>query len=65
MRKCNVYCVNTETDSLADILEESEYRLKVAIVGTDITITMRRDRTNRPYVGRVGGMEFETFGDME
>lgn len=65
MRQCTLYCVDTEKDVLADILEESEWRLKVAIVDTDITMVMKREGITRPYIGHVGNMEFETFGELE
>jgi hypothetical protein len=63
MRQCSVYCITTQRDAMADVLEESSKRLKVALVGTSITIILTRSDTRRPYVGRVGSMEFETFGD--
>ena len=65
MKQCTVYCVNTEKDAVADIMEQSTKRLKVALVGTNITITLTRQDTRRPFIGRTGNMEFETFGDME
>jgi len=65
MEQCSVYCVNTETDAVADILECNDKRIKVAMEGTDITITMMRDDTRSPYVGFLGNMEFETFGELE
>jgi len=65
MEQCSVYCVNTETDALADILERTDKRIKVALVDTDITITLTRSDTRSPYIGFVGNMEFETFGELE
>ena len=65
MHQCSVYCVNTETDATADILERSDKRIKVALVGTDLTITLTRLDNRSPYVGHMGSMEFETFGEME
>lgn len=64
MRQCNVYCVNTEKDALADILEETDKRLKVALVGTQLTLVMTRSVTVHPYTCTEHGMEFETFGDL-
>jgi len=65
MEQCSVYCVNTETDALADILERTDKRIKVALVDTDITIALTRSDTRSPYIGFVGNMEFETFGELE
>jgi hypothetical protein len=65
VRQCSVYCINTQVDAVADVLEESTKRMKLALVGTDITIVLTRSDTRRPYVGRMGTMEFETFGELE
>jgi hypothetical protein len=65
MEQCNIYCVNTENDALGDILERSDKRIKVALVGTDMTIVLTRRVTSQPYVGHMSGLEFETFGEME
>lgn len=65
MKQCTVYCINTQVDAVADVLEESAKRMKVALVGTDITIVLTRSDTRRPFVGRLGVMEFETFGELE
>jgi hypothetical protein len=39
--------------------------MKVAIVGTNLTIILSRKDTRQPYIGRVANMEFETFGELE
>lgn len=65
IKQCTVYCINTQADAVADVLEESTKRMKVALVGTDITLVLTRSDARRPYVGRLGNMEFETFGDLE
>ena len=65
MEQCSVYCVNTEKDAVADILERNDKRIKVAMVGTDFTIVLTRTDNRSPYVGFVGSLEFETFGDMD
>ena len=65
MEQCNIYCVNTENDALGDILERNDKRIKVALVGTDMTIVLTRQVTVQPYVGHMAGLEFETFGEME
>ena len=65
MKQCSVYCVDTKTDRVADILEENDKRIKVAFENTDITLVLVRQDTRFPYIGFVNGMEFETFGEME
>lgn len=65
LAKCDIYCVSTEKDAIADILEISDKRIKVVLVGTDMTITLSRSVTTQPYIGYLHGMEFETFGDTE
>jgi hypothetical protein len=65
MRQCTLYCVDTEKDVTADVLEETDRRLKVAIVGTDITIVLSRTDIRYPYIGHAHNMEFETFGELE
>ena len=65
MEQCSIYCVTTKTDATADILERNDKRIKVAVSNTDITIILMRDDTRDPYIGYVGNMEFETFGEME
>jgi hypothetical protein len=65
MEQCSVYCINTEKDAVADILERTEKRLKVAMSGTDMTIILTRQDTRQPYIGFLGGLEFETFGELE
>lgn len=46
----------------ADVLQRSDKRLRVALVGTSITITMTRDDIRRPYVGNTNGLEFTSMG---
>ena len=65
MEQCSVYCINTEKDAVGDILERNDKRIKVALVGTDMTITLTRTDNRQPYVGFAHGLEFETFGELE
>lgn len=65
MEQCNVYCVTTEKDAVADILGRNDKRIKVAMVGTDLTIVLTRTDNRLPYIGFVGSLEFETFGELE
>lgn len=65
MEQCDVYCIATQTEARADILERTDKRIKVALEDSDITIVMTRTDTRRPYVGFAGNIEFETFGELE
>lgn len=65
MKQCSVYCINTEKDATADILQQTSKQMKVAIVGTNLTIVLSRKDTRQPYIGRIANMEFETFGELE
>lgn len=65
MKQCSIYCVNTEKDAVADIMEHSDKRIKVVLVDTDTTITLSRNDIRQPYIGFLAGLEFETFGEME
>ena len=64
MRQCSVYCVDTDKDAIADILEQNDKRIKVALAGTTMTIILTRTDTRAPYIGFAHGMEFETFGEL-
>lgn len=65
MNQCDIYCVSTEKSAIADILERSDKRIKVVMIGTKIPITLTRKDTRYPYTGTEFGLEFETFGEME
>jgi hypothetical protein len=65
MQQCSVYCVDTDKDALADILERSDKRIKVALVGTNMTLILTRTDVRQPYIGFAHGLEFETFGELE
>jgi hypothetical protein len=65
MKQCTIYCVNTKKDAIADIMTSSTKRLKVVLVGTNITIELTRKDQRVPFIGYIGSMEFETFGELE
>lgn len=65
MEKISVYCVNTEKDLIAEVLERSDKHLKVVFVDTTLTLTLERKDTRFPYIGFKAGMEFESFGELE
>lgn len=65
MEKVSVYCINTEKDLVAEVLERSDKRLRVVFVDTTLTLTLSRKDTRGPYIGTSAGLEFETFGTEE
>lgn len=65
MKQCHLYCVTTETEIVADVMEETDKRIKVVINDTDITVVLTRSDGRRPYIGHVANLEFETFGELE
>lgn len=65
MRQCSVYCADTAKDAVADILEQNDKRIKVAMVGMNMTITLTRKDKRQPYIGFAHGLEFETFGELD
>jgi hypothetical protein len=62
MRQVSVSCSQTAKVAQADVLEESTKRLKVAIVGTNITLQLFRDTGSGLYVGNFAGLEFTCNG---
>lgn len=62
METCKVTNTNNGNTVLADILQRSDKRLRVVLQGTNMTLTMTRDDTRRPYVGQAAGLEFTTMG---
>ena len=56
----------TDNDSIvgADVLEKSDRRLKVALDGTQITLTLRKDTPQKAvYVGSLHGLKFTSTGN--
>ena len=62
MDTCKVTNTNNGRTVAADILQRSDKRIRVVLQGTDMTITMTREDTRRPYVGRASGLEFTSMG---
>lgn len=62
METCKVINTNNGNTVLADILQRSDKRIRVVLQGTNMTLTMTRDDTRRPYVGSAAGLEFTSMG---
>jgi hypothetical protein len=65
MKTIAIWNCNTNKDALADVLEESDKRLRVVLKDTTATLDLHRTDVRYPYIGHAFGMEFETFGDEE
>jgi hypothetical protein len=61
MEQINITCTDTNKTQMADILVKTDKMLKVAFVGTNVTLTLNRIDTNRPYVGSAQGLEFVAY----
>jgi len=59
---CKVINTNNGRTVIGDILQRSDKRIRVALQGTNMTLTMTRDDVRRPYVGNAAGLEFTTMG---
>lgn len=62
MDTCKVINTNNGRTVIGDILQRSDKRIRVALQGTNMTLTMTRDDVRRPYVGKAAGLEFTTMG---
>lgn len=62
MEQVNVTCTQTGKTLPADVLKRSDRSLRVAIVGTDITLNLNRQDARTPYTGHHAGLEFTSRG---
>lgn len=64
MDRTTVTCTDTDMVVGADILDKTSRRLKVAVDGTQTSLTMtKNDPNNRLYIGTMAGFEFTSTGD--
>lgn len=64
MNKTIITCTETEVTHGADILEKTDRRMKVAIKGTEVAISLfKNDPYDAVYIGNFGGLEFTSKGD--
>ena len=64
MRRTLVKCIDNGKEVGADILEQSDKRLKVALDGTKMAITLsKRTSSDRIYIGSIHGLEFSSTGN--
>ncbi len=64
MDRTTVTCTDTDMVVGADILDKSSRRLKVAVDGTQTSLTLtKNDPNDRLYIGTQAGFEFTSTGD--
>jgi hypothetical protein len=61
MEQINITCTDNDRTHMADILVKTDKHLKVALSGTNITLSLNRTDTNKPYVGSAQGLEFVAY----
>lgn len=61
MEQINITCTDNDRTQMADILAKTDKMMKVAFVGTNITLTLNRTDVNKPYVGSAQGLEFVAY----
>lgn len=64
MDKTEVTCTDTDQVMGADVLDKSSRRLKVAVDGSNMSITLtKKDPHDRYYIGSAAGFEFTSTGE--
>lgn len=64
MDRTTITCTDTGNTVGADILDRSSRRLKVAVDGTQTSLTLtKNDPYDRLYIGTMAGFEFTSTGD--
>jgi len=58
----DVTCTNTGKIAIADVLQKNDKILKVALVGTNIVIMLKREDTRKLYIGNFKNLEFTSTG---
>lgn len=59
MEQIELICIDNGKSKTADVLSRTDRYLKVAVVGTTMTIELHRTDVNKPYVGTKAGLEFK------
>lgn len=58
-----VTCSQNGKAVLGDILQKTDKALKVALVGTNLTINLQKDLHKKLYIGNAAGLEFTSSGE--
>ena len=59
MEKIEITCTKNGKTKMADVLQQTDKYMKVALEGTQIVIELFREDLNTPYTGHTAGLEFE------
>ena len=62
--KTSITCTQTDKTVTADILEKSDKSMKVAVVGTNLVIYLKREDINKVYIGNYKNLEFTSCGEI-
>lgn len=59
-----VKITSTETGRTigAEVIQRTDKKLIIIVEGTTVRLTMLRENSKKPYVGRMGNMEFISNG---
>ncbi len=59
MEKIEITCTKNGKTKMADVMQQTDKYMKVALEGTQIVIELFREDLNTPYTGHTAGLEFE------
>jgi len=54
-----ITCTKNGKTKMADVMQQTDKYMKVALEGTQIVIELFREDLNTPYTGHTAGLEFE------
>ena len=64
MGRTTITCTDTDQVMGADVLDKTGRRLKVAVDGSNMSITLtKKDPHDRYYIGTAAGYEFTSTGE--
>ena len=59
MEKIEITCTKNGKTKMADVMQQTDKYMKVALEGAQIVIELFREDLNTPYTGHTAGLEFE------
>lgn len=63
-KQTKVTCTDNDKEVIADILQQNDKLLKIALVGSNIAIMLKREDLKKPYVGNFKNLEFVSTGEI-
>ena len=58
-----VTCTDNDKVAIADVLQRTDKLLKIAFVGSTMSILLKREDIKKPYVGNFKNLEFISTGE--